>query len=87
MKYDAIVNSGIKIVERVPIPPELVPKDAQVEIQAKVFVGYHGGDTYHIPTEADLEDVKGRAADEYGSKIVGGGDAENIDAKTGKHKK
>lgn len=26
MKYDAIVGSGIKVVERVPIPPELVPK-------------------------------------------------------------
>ena len=36
MKYDAIINSGIKIVERVPIPPELIPKDAQVEIAAKV---------------------------------------------------
>lgn len=87
MKHDAIVNSGIKIVNRVPIPPELVPRDAQVEIQAKVFVGYHGGDTYKIPEAADLEDVKGRATDEYGSGIVGGGDAENIDSKTGKHKK
>ena len=36
MKYDAIIASGIKIVERVPIPPELIPKDAQVEIAAKV---------------------------------------------------
>ena len=36
MKYDAIINSGIKIVERIPIPPELIPKDAQVEIAAKV---------------------------------------------------
>jgi GTP cyclohydrolase II len=60
MKYDAIVNSGIKIVNRVPIPPELVPKDAQVEIQAKVFVGYHGGDTYAKPTEENLKNVKGR---------------------------
>lgn len=37
MKYDAIINSGIKIVERIPIPPELIPKDAQVEIAAKVL--------------------------------------------------
>ena len=37
MKYDAIIASGIKIVERVPIPPELIPKDAQVEIAAKVL--------------------------------------------------
>ena len=32
MKYNAIVESGIRIVERVPIPPELIPKDAQVKI-------------------------------------------------------
>ena len=38
MKYDAIINSGIKIVERIPIPPELIPKDAQVEIAAKVLI-------------------------------------------------
>lgn len=65
MKYDAIVNSGITIVERVPIPPELVPKDAQVEIAAKVFVGYHGGAQYDVVTEEDLKKVKGRAAGEY----------------------
>jgi GTP cyclohydrolase II len=41
MKYDAIINSGIKIVERVPIPPELIPKDAQVEIAAKVSSSLH----------------------------------------------
>jgi GTP cyclohydrolase II len=41
MKYDAIINSGIKIVERVPIPPELIPKDAQVEIAAKVSFSLH----------------------------------------------
>jgi GTP cyclohydrolase II len=87
MKYDAIVATGIKIVERVPIPPELVPKDAQVEIQAKVFVGYHGGDTYSKPTEEDLKHVKGRATTEYGSKIVGGDDVEKIDPLTGKHNK
>lgn len=37
---------GIKIVERVEIPPELVPKDAKVEITAKVYGGYHGGHGY-----------------------------------------
>lgn len=65
MKYDAIVNSGIRIINRVPIPPELVPKDAQVEIQAKVYVGYHGGDAYKVPTVDDLKQLKGRGADEY----------------------
>lgn len=64
MKYDAIINSGIKIIERVPIPPELIPKDAQVEIAAKVFVGYHGGDQYKVTAE-DLLQVKGRATNEY----------------------
>ena len=65
MKYDAIVNSGIKIIERVPIPPELIPKDAQVEIAAKVHVGYHGGSDYKIPTVDELKHVTGRAAHEY----------------------
>lgn len=64
MKYDAIVKSGIKIVERVPIPPELIPQDAQVEIAAKVAVGYHGGDQYKVSMD-DLKNVKGRAANEY----------------------
>jgi len=59
MKYDAIVNSGIEIIERVPIPPELVPKDAAVEITAKVFIGYHGGSSYRVSSE-DMENVKGR---------------------------
>jgi GTP cyclohydrolase II len=65
MKYDAIVNSGIRIIERVPIPPELIPKDAQVEIAAKVFVGYHGGTVFDVTTEEDLKKVKGRGANEY----------------------
>jgi len=65
MKYDAIVASGIKIVERVAIPPELIPKDAQVEIQAKVAVGYHGGSTYKVQTMDELKAVKGRGAGEY----------------------
>jgi GTP cyclohydrolase II len=65
MKYNAIVNSGIKIIERIPIPPELVPRDAQVEILAKVHVGYHGGDAYKILTEDELKTTKGRATSEY----------------------
>ena len=65
MKYDAIVASGITIVERIPIPPELVPKDAQVEIAAKVHVGYHGGEAYGVVTSEDLKAVKGRGANDY----------------------
>ena len=33
-------------MNRVEIPPEMVPKDAQVEIAAKVFHGYHAGAGY-----------------------------------------
>ena len=40
MKYDAIVKAGIEVGERVPIPPQLVPADARVEIDAKIQAGY-----------------------------------------------
>ncbi len=40
MKYDAIVGGGIDVDERVPIPDELVPADARVEIDAKMAAGY-----------------------------------------------
>jgi len=59
MKYDAIVGSGIKIEERVPIPEDLVPQDAKVEITAKVFAGYNGGSTYSVD-EAKLHETVGR---------------------------
>merc|ERR1712137_782037 len=58
-KYDAIVNTGIKIEERVPIPEDLVPQDAKVEITAKVFAGYNGGNTYSVD-EAKLHETVGR---------------------------
>ncbi|MCB0407280.1 MAG: GTP cyclohydrolase II [Bdellovibrionales bacterium] len=40
MKYDAIVGSGIKVMNRLSIPEELIPADAQVEIEAKKAAGY-----------------------------------------------
>jgi GTP cyclohydrolase II len=40
LKHEALTAAGIAIVERVPIPPELVPPDAQVEIEAKKAAGY-----------------------------------------------
>lgn len=63
MKYNAIVNTGIKIVNRIEIPQELVPADAQVEITAKVFHGYNAGKAYQGIGEADMKATKGR---EYG---------------------
>lgn len=36
MKHDAIVGQGIPILERVPIPDEMIPADSRVEIDAKI---------------------------------------------------
>jgi hypothetical protein len=40
MKHDAIVEQGIPIHERVPIPEEMIPEDSRVEIDAKIQAGY-----------------------------------------------
>lgn len=58
MKYNAIVNSGIHIVERVPIPDDLVPADARVEIEAKKAAGYYT-DGLIAPTDL-LAQIRGR---------------------------
>lgn len=59
MKYDAIVGSGIEVVNRISIPADLIPQDAQVEIEAKKAAGYFTPG--QKPTESDLKKVKGRA--------------------------
>jgi GTP cyclohydrolase II len=56
LKYDALVESGIEVGERVPIPADLVPKDASVEIEAKKAAGYFTSE--EVPE--DLEQVVGR---------------------------
>lgn len=61
MKHDAIVEQGIPILERVPLPDELIPPDSRVEIEAKIHSGYFTNG--HIPTEEDLKKVQGRAWD------------------------
>ena len=63
MKYDAIVESGIDIGERVPIPDGLVPPDAQVEIDAKKAAGYYTPD--QVPDADELKGVVGRNLDEF----------------------
>jgi GTP cyclohydrolase II len=63
MKYDAITESGIEVVERVPIPPELVPPDAQVELEAKKAAGYYTPDGG--PDEESLAQVKGRDLERF----------------------
>lgn len=39
MKHDAIVEQGIPILERVPIPDDMIPEDSRVEIDAKIHAG------------------------------------------------
>jgi GTP cyclohydrolase II len=43
MKCDALIRQGIAIDERVPLPPEMIPPDARVEIEAKLAAGYFAG--------------------------------------------
>ncbi|KAF8466536.1 cyclohydrolase [Russula ochroleuca] len=40
MKYDAIVQSGIRILKRYDLPEHLIPIDSRVEIDAKIAAGY-----------------------------------------------
>jgi GTP cyclohydrolase II len=61
MKYDAIVKSGIKIVERVSIPDAMIPEDAKVEMEAKKAAGYYSEKKV---TKKSLKKVKGRSLKE-----------------------
>ena len=62
MKHDALIAQGVDIVERVPIPDELIPADAHVEIEAKKAVGYY---TSEPSKPQDLTDSVGRALDKF----------------------
>jgi GTP cyclohydrolase II len=59
LKYNAITNAGIEVVQRIPIPLELIPADAQVEIEAKKASGYYAEDEI-LAAEA-LAQIKGRS--------------------------
>jgi GTP cyclohydrolase II len=62
MKYDPLIAQGIEIVERVPIPDNLIPADAHVEIAAKKAAGYY------TPEPAKADDPlgsAGRTLDKY----------------------
>jgi GTP cyclohydrolase II len=61
LKHDALIDAGIEIGERVPIPAGLVPQDANVELEAKKAAGY-------FTTEEALPqktDVVGRDIKDY----------------------
>jgi GTP cyclohydrolase II len=61
MKSEALIRSGIAIVEQVEIPPDLVPADASVEMEAKKAAGYFTGG--EAPDAQKLADTKGRGLD------------------------
>lgn len=62
MKYDSIVRSGIEVVNRISIPDDLIPKDAQVEMEAKKAAGYFSKEPKK--TVDQLKNVQGRKIDE-----------------------
>jgi GTP cyclohydrolase II len=62
MKYDALVGQGIEIGERIPIPEDLIPADARVEMDAKKAAGYFTPEG--APAADELAVPKGRALTE-----------------------
>jgi len=62
MKYDALTAQGVDIMERVPIPDELVPADAHVEMAAKKAAGYYSAEP---AKPQDLTGSVGRSLDKY----------------------
>jgi GTP cyclohydrolase II len=63
MKYGALTGQSIEIVERIPIPDELIPADAQVEMAAKKAAGYFTTDLPPKPEE--LTKSIGRPLDKF----------------------
>jgi GTP cyclohydrolase II len=61
MKYDALTAQGVEIVERVPIPDDMIPADAHVEMAAKKAAGYFSLDV----TSRDLTSAVGRPLEKY----------------------
>jgi GTP cyclohydrolase II len=57
-KYDALTDAGIRVDERMTLPPEMVPADAHVELDAKVASGYFTPD--QVPGPGELSRRKGR---------------------------
>jgi GTP cyclohydrolase II len=62
MKSEALAESGIEIKEQIEIPDELIPADAQVEMDAKRAAGYFSQE--RAPKAAELKKTKGRGLTE-----------------------
>jgi GTP cyclohydrolase II len=58
MKYKAIIDSGIQIASRIPLPDERIPPEAYVEINAKKAAGYYTEGS--VPDALDLAKPLGR---------------------------
>ena len=63
MKHDALVAAGVDVVERVPIPADLIPDDASVEMEAKKAAGYFTPEA--APSKDDLSRVVGRKIEDF----------------------
>jgi hypothetical protein len=73
MKHDAVTGSGISIGERVRIPRELIPKDAKVEMDAKVAAGYYTDSVVPGPDELAMPKGRGLGAVGLAPGLVPGG--------------
>lgn len=67
MKHDAIVDQGIPIHERIPIPDDMIPADSRVEIDAKIQAGYFTTGT--VMSMEELANVKGRGWEDIDVRI------------------
>lgn len=63
MKFNALKSQGVEVIERIEIPPELIPADASVEMEAKKAAGYYAEKTGVMAT-GDLKEVVGRGLEE-----------------------
>lgn len=63
MKHDALASQGITVGERVPIPDDLIPPDAKVEMDAKKAAGYFTNESVSRPD--DLSKTQGRGLEDY----------------------
>ena len=62
LKSEALVRQDVEIGEQVPIPDELIPADAQVEMDAKKAAGYFTDERVAAPQ--DLDAPRGRALED-----------------------
>ncbi len=72
-KYEAITNTGIEVMQRIALPKYLIPKDAFVEINAKITAGYHSNDeliTDHITKLKLLTSVREKCQKIYNLSVT-----------------